>query len=1292
MINISIKKPKPVLVMVHNASKGLRGVGLSGVTLDKDGNLIFTMSDGTVQTIKGYSQDLVNTTNEINNIKGKVSTIANNAADSAKEAKETADSIKQEYDRVEGATNSGLALIERSVLYGINRVKEATKACKSDALANIELAHKDAIDDIAIRRLEALQDIAGANAAAVSSAAAAKTSEINAKASETNAAASASIATTQASNASKSATAAKVSETNAKTSETNAGASATTAKNWAVSETSPDGATDTSSGTGKTQSSRTWALESKASAQSASSSASTATTQASSATASAKSASTSATSASDSATSAASSATAAKNSATAAASSASSASTSATNAKAAMNTANTAASSASTSATNASTSASNASKSEIAAKTAQAAAEKARDDANSAVAKLTGAMKYAGQVDNYSDLSDVTKNTGDVWNIVNADPEHGIKAGDNVAWNGTDWDDLSGTVDLSIYAEKADYQKAITSATANGGTITFNHKDGTTSTATVNNVASATAATNDAKGQKIDTTYEKIADASNVHTSLQNSINSLSTGKQDKLTFDTTPIAGSSNPVTSGGIKTALDTKLNKTDAANTYLDKLSKTEQVVTAPIKGTLNGNASSATKLANARTINVQDSTKTHTGTGVSFNGTGDAVITLPYDIDLTSLNFPLSGGQIRKTDAQESKSLAIFSKANDFIKPLIDLDPVNNKIDIQPGDGTTTKRYRFSMNGAEFSITGNAASATKLETARTINVTDADGTNTGTGASFNGTANATVKLPATIKANLTGNAATATNATNDGNGNPIASTYLPLAGGTMTGSIQYVDNGKVFAIGKPAAGNVDLGWNWDKRDGAGLGLRSTDYSSPGEFMLFARDANNTCSLTGKPGGSLTWNNKEIATTEFVNTKAGNYLPLSGGTLTGVVNGVTPTAGDNSKKLATTEFVNAKAGLPVGFEYFTTNPNVPAGLLPLLGGEYSRETYADLWAWVQTQNGYLLEESAWQAKAAANGGNVPFYSKGDGSTTFRVPALKCWVRGANSINEIGGYLAAGLPNITGGFCLETYYNKKGTGDGAFHLTLHDPPGNGITNADNLRNYANMTFDASRSSAIYGNSSTVQPESIVGMWVVKAYGTVTNVGSTDVANISTGLTQAETRISTAETRISAAVPTGVVQAFAGSTTPQGWLLCDGAAVSRTDYAALFAVIGTTYGKGNGSTTFNLPNLVDKFVEGSATAGTVKSAGLPNITGKLSAKNDINNVTNIDQFLADKLSEVSGAFSVGGNGIKKGISDGRAGYGYDTLNFNASASNPIYGKSNTVQPPALTMRYIIKY
>ena len=148
--------------------------------------------------------------------------------------------------------------------------------------------------------------------------------------------------------------------------------------------------------------------------------------------------------------------------------------------------------------------------------------------------------------------------------------------------------------------------------------------------------------------------------------------------------------------------------------------------------------------------------------------------------------------------------------------------------------------------------------------------------------------------------------------------------------------------------------------------------------------------------------------------------------------------------------------------------------------------------------------------------------------------------------------------------------------------------------------------------------------------------------------------------------------------VPIGVVQSFAGSTTPQGWLLCDGSAVSRTDYAALFAVIGTTYGAGNGSTTFNLPNLVDKFVEGSATAGTVKSAGLPNITGggQVTAWKDIS-------YYGAFVSEKRGSTTNTG---------GSADNNYFKIDFDASRSSAIYGNSNTVQPPALTMRYIIKY
>lgn len=62
---------------------------------------------------------------------------------------------------------------------------------------------------------------------------------------------------------------------------------------------------------------------------------------------------------------------------------------------------------------------------------------------------------------------------------------------------------------------------------------------------------------------------------------------------------------------------------------------------------------------------------------------------------------------------------------------------------------------------------------------------------------------------------------------------------------------------------------------------------------------------------------------------------------------------------------------------------------------------------------------------------------------------------------------------------------------------------------------------------------------------------------------------------------------------PPGVVSAFAGKTAPNGWLLCDGTPVSRTTYPKLYEAIGSTYGNGNGSTTFNLPDLRGYFIRG---------------------------------------------------------------------------------------------------
>lgn len=239
---------------------------------------------------------------------------------------------------------------------------------------------------------------------------------------------------------------------------------------------------------------------------------------------------------------------------------------------------------------------------------------------------------------------------------------------------------------------------------------------------------------------------------------------------------------------------------------------------------------------------------------------------------------------------------------------------------------------------------------------------------------------------------------------------------------------------------------------------------------------------------------------------------------------------------TAKWKAKKLSS---LNTSSGIPVGFEYISMNPNVPQGSLPMFGGVYDRIVYADLWAWVQEQSGYLITDSEWQSYFNSNDGNVPFYSDGDGSTTFRVPSISCWVRGASGIEEVSSYLQAGLPilpdmshthtrgtmNITGRV---TYINAD-TGDisnteypttGAFrwgneNYTKKASTASGTGSRD-------LSFDASRSwtgatsstsltrtTDIYGNSDTVQPKTVVGMWLVKAYGTISNIGNVETSDI---------------------------------------------------------------------------------------------------------------------------------------------------------------------------------------
>jgi hypothetical protein len=139
---------------------------------------------------------------------------------------------------------------------------------------------------------------------------------------------------------------------------------------------------------------------------------------------------------------------------------------------------------------------------------------------------------------------------------------------------------------------------------------------------------------------------------------------------------------------------------------------------------------------------------------------------------------------------------------------------------------------------------------------------------------------------------------------------------------------------------------------------------------------------------------------------------------------------------------------------------------------------------------------------------------------------------------------------------------------------------------------------------------------------------------------------------------------------PVGVITPYGGTSAPTGFLLCDGSAVSRTTYSSLFGVIGTTFGSGNGTTTFNVPDMRQRFPMGKAASGGT-GATLGGTGGAI-----------------DHTHTYSGAFSGGleysaGSGGEYSI--GPPGYLYT---FSAAYS----GTTGSSNPPFQVVNFIVKY
>lgn len=142
------------------------------------------------------------------------------------------------------------------------------------------------------------------------------------------------------------------------------------------------------------------------------------------------------------------------------------------------------------------------------------------------------------------------------------------------------------------------------------------------------------------------------------------------------------------------------------------------------------------------------------------------------------------------------------------------------------------------------------------------------------------------------------------------------------------------------------------------------------------------------------------------------------------------------------------------------------------------------------------------------------------------------------------------------------------------------------------------------------------------------------------------------------------------------------GATLPENCIWLEGAEISRTTYSTLFGIYGTTYGEGDGTTTFNLPDFRNRVIWG-ATSGGYLEAGLPNITGNA-------------KFCAWANTGASGAlggtsyvytFTQGGYNTPTNV------YANSNMNIDASRSSSVYKNDvTTVQPPAIKCRVYTRY
>lgn len=195
--------------------------------------------------------------------------------------------------------------------------------------------------------------------------------------------------------------------------------------------------------------------------------------------------------------------------------------------------------------------------------------------------------------------------------------------------------------------------------------------------------------------------------------------------------------------------------------------------------------------------------------------------------------------------------------------------------------------------------------------------------------------------------------------------------------------------------------------------------------------------------------------------------------------------------------------------KYKLPVGFEYEVPYTELTAGQLIRDGSLVNRNTYSELWKFVEAHPSMLVNDDEWLATLTANEGLVcNYYSTGDNSTTFRLPKAGTIVLPNSDPSKINTYSTDIQRNITGSITMIDTIGKTQNSAGALLFTATNASSS-VNNNGNWSNSGTIDFDASRSIGMDHTGNEVKPKTITKLPVVQAISEVVDAGTLDFENV---------------------------------------------------------------------------------------------------------------------------------------------------------------------------------------